>query len=82
MDHNLHEVPPTRVTYQQLQSLTRHGPCTQNSNGFEGVDYNSLLTAWAVAIKPTVDEPSPGYFYWLGGDRIQYQPLKAQEDSS
>lgn len=83
MDQNLHLIPPpARLTYQQLQAWARRKSHVGDTGSSEGADYGSLLTAWAVAVRPRADEPSSGYFYWLGGERIQYQPLKAKQNSS
>ena len=77
MDQNLHLIPPpARLTYQQLQAWARRKSHVGDTGSSEGIDYGSLLTAWAVAVRPRANEPSSGYFYWLGGERIQYQPLR------
>lgn len=83
MEQSLHVVPPpTRITYQRLQAFAKQKALDGSTESFAGVDYSSLLTAWAVAVQSRANEPSAGYFYWLGGESIQYQPLRKEQNSS
>lgn len=83
MDRNFHVIPPpVKLTHLQLQALARQMPHAGKKARSEDIDYRSLFTAWAVAVGPRVNEPSSGYFYWLGGESIQYQPLRTQRNSS
>lgn len=72
----------TRLTYQQLQSLARHGPCSREADGLAGVDFRRLLSGWAAAIDPDADELGSGYLFWLGGDSIHYQAFNPNEVAS